>query len=166
MTPPAYGKLHFPFNILYFLYSFSFSPLPFHSYNKVQNKVSFSSFPFSNFVWIKRSSLRKFPRPLWSLDRIYSWKSFESRARKVEDEAAVTTVRFATRTEDGRIGRREVYFLKMGWTLLPREQIQVSWLNYRKHVSWFLLPRGSRRGIDLLELETASWKLVGLSSRC
>lgn len=27
MTPPAYGKLHFPFNILYFLYSFSFSPL-------------------------------------------------------------------------------------------------------------------------------------------
>lgn len=103
---------------------------------------------------------------LWSLDRIYSWKSFESRARKVEDEAAVTTVRFATRTEDGRIGRREVHFLKMGWTLLPREQIQVSWLNYRKHVSWFLLPRGSRRGIDLLELETASWKLVGLSSRC
>lgn len=114
MTPPAYGKLHFPFNILYFLYSFSFSPLPFHSYNKVQNKVSFSSSPFSNFVWIKRSPLRKFPRSLWSLDRIYSWKSFESRARKVEDETAVTTVRFATRTEDGRIGRRGSPFFEDG----------------------------------------------------
>lgn len=176
---------HFPFPFLliffiFFILSY-FPPFLFILITKSQTKsrmnrsctshssiksfnLSFSS-PPPNFAWIKRSLLSaNFHDP-----RDPSTKSICQNPSRGEEREKLkarsisynSQVHGLMRTKDGRIGRREVHFLKMEWTP-SAARADPSFL-IKLSEARFLVPRGEG---SIYSSWKPRWKLLGLSSFC